>query len=317
MRVMKFAAVVIFLTSLSISCGGKYDKPLEVDKEPRLGAYNYAGTYRGFDSATHLAVTGGNLFVSYEETGQIRRYYSTAAPLDAVKFRDLNRPTVVGKGRKVIAVADGSETITVKVYSISGGNPTLSFQDPDWQQIGGLAIDDSGNIYVSDMARNFVRSYDSSGNRRFEIDLADSGFGIGHVLSPRGIYFDGEALLIAEAHPEKSQIQRIRIDSPQEGILFSPEVPFISTFTDVDGNEIALTRPVAVATDAEGYIIVLDEGLGKIFRYTFEGISDAIVNSITSGGPDMLDAPVSVGTYKERVYCLERETGIIHRWDGQ
>jgi hypothetical protein len=310
------ALTAILLIGFSLGCGGKYDKPLEVDKEPRTGLYNHTGSYRVSESSTHMSVTGGQLFVTYEEDGELRRYYASGGYIGDVKFHGLEEPTVVGKGPTSVAVADNSGSPVVRVYPTAGGDPILTFADADWQRIGGLAIDETGNIYVSDTERDFIRSYDAKGNRRFEIDLADSGFGIGHVLSPRGIYIDGETLLIAEADPEKSQVQRISINQPQIGIPFSSELPLLSSFTDAEGNDIVFMSPIAVATDTEGHIFVLDEELGMIFRFSTDGISEGIVNTAESDGPDILDSPVSIGTYQERVYALDTEADIVHRWDA-
>jgi hypothetical protein len=305
-----------------VGCGGKYDKPLEVYKEMPTGAYNYADSLTGFTSASCMSMTGGNIFVSLG-TGEVGRYYNNGAQVADVVYARLDYSTSVGTSLNAVAVADSSDSLTVKVYSTEGGDPMVVIHDPEWQRIGGLAVDDDGNIYVSDAVRNFVRSYDSEGNRRFEVDLADSGFGIGHVLTPRGLFFDGEALLIAEGNGEKAQVQRIAIDQPQTGIPFSAEVFFISTFTDDDGNDIDLVRPVAVAVDGQGRILVLDQVLGKIFRYTEDGYSDAIVNDPEDegGGPDVLGGATSIGTHfnirslRENVYCLETNTGLIHRWE--
>jgi hypothetical protein len=176
---------------------------------------------------------------------------------------------------------------------------------------------------VADTDRDMIRSYDTEGNLRFGTDLADSGFGIGHVLSPRGVSLSGDTLYIAEAEPEKAQVQRILSESPQQGVPFSAEIFFIDSFTDEEGAETRLVRPVDVVVDDLGRILVLDEALGKIFRYTPEGHSDAVVNDPDSSaaGPDELDGAVSLGTYlfpssvRENVFCLETSTGTVHRWE--
>jgi hypothetical protein len=312
-----FAAFPIALALLlSPGCGGKYDEPLEVFKEPQIGTYNYGKDLAGFELATDMVVLCGHLFVSFETEGKVRDHFANGREYPDRVFEGVVRPTEIGEGPRNIAVVDVLDSLTVRTYSPGGGSPLLSFKDPEWIQIGGLAVDDDGNTYVSDVARNFVRSYNSRGIRRFETDLADSGFGIGHVMSPHGLCFDGEALLIAEADPEKAQVQRVRIDKPQHGIPFSESVPYISSFTDEDGNEIALKRPVAVATDRYGYIYVLDEELGKIFRYTADGISSTLVNAPTILGPDSLLAATAIGTFGRKVFTLETGTGIIHFWES-
>ena len=311
------AALVLLIMSIFPGCGGKYEMPTETSKDARLGEYVHGGEYPWFEGATDMAMIYGHIYVAYSGEGAVLRYYGDGDPEKDIGFTGLARPFVVGVGHGGVAVADSSNGLTVSVYPLDGGAPILTFSDPEWESIGGLALDGDGNVYVSDMVRNFVRSYNSSGNQRFGVDLADSGFGIGHVMSPRGLWIDGETLLIAEANGEKNQVQKVSITEPQKGIMFSSEIPLISSFTDKDGNEWVLSNPTAVTADSDGNVYILDDGLGKLFRFTADGVSDAMVNSSEAGGPEILIDPVSVGEYKNRVYTLERAMGTIHRWDGR
>jgi hypothetical protein len=284
--------LVLLMTVAWCGCGGKYDKPLETD----------------------MSVTGGLIFASFESEGALRHYFADGEEIKGREFTGVVRPSVVGTGLRSIAIVDSLDSLVVKVYRPGGGDPIFTVHDPKWRRIGGLAIDDKDNVYVSDKARDFVRSYDPAGNLRFEADLADSGFGIGHVLSPRGLHFDGQALLIAQADPEKAQVQKVAVNQPQKGIPFSGTVPFIRSFTYEDGTQVPLAQPVDVTTDWLGNIYVLDKKLGQIFRYTAEGEPSALVNAPTTIGPDSLRAAISIGTFEINVYVLETGTGRIHYW---
>ncbi|MFH1219172.1 MAG: hypothetical protein V1694_01790 [Candidatus Eisenbacteria bacterium] len=326
MKMRRRAAIAGIAIPLAVAwvagCGGKYDKPLEMPSKPRLGEYAYWDGYAGFEHANCLSIANGKMFVSYSEPSQALAFFSHADPIPTnvfLGFLGLTRPVKIGAGKYAIAVADSLETLTVRIYGLRGGDPIASFTDPDWRRISGLAMDDSGNVYVADAVKNFVRAYGPTGRKRFQVDLADSGFGIGHVMRPQSISYDGEALLIAEAHPEKFQVQRIRIDEPQKGIPFSAANPYISTFTDAEGNQLNLTKPVAVAATRQGSIFVVDRELGKIFKFDLAGNSIAIVNDVTAGGPSRLDDPLAMGTYNEsdivdNVYVLDQATGIIYQW---
>jgi outer membrane protein assembly factor BamB len=304
------------LAAAMLGCGGKIDPPGELYKEPRLSVYLYAGEYGHFDGASWLGVTGGRLYAAFPEAGAVRAYNSRAELASEVSFSGVERPFAIGIGTYEVAVADSADSVIVaRVYGISGGDPTRSIEDREWVGLGGLAIHEDGTLYVADTRRNFVRAYDLDGRLRFGQDLADSGFGLGHVLSPRGIFIEEDTLYIAEADAEKAQVQRISVTKPQTGIPFSPTRPFLRTFVDTLGIELPLISPVAVCVNVVGQIFVLDVGHGVIIEYNRDGTTAAIVTAPTSGGPFPVYDLNSMGPYSNRIYALEPKTGRVHRWD--
>jgi DNA-binding beta-propeller fold protein YncE len=305
------------LAAVLAGCGGKYEMPTETSKEAHLGEYVWGGSYDWFQGGSSMAVFYGHIYIAYPEEGTVMRYYSNGAPEKDIVFTDLAKPFVIGAGTSGIAVADSGDGMKVKIFALDGGAPVRTVTDPKWEMIGGLALDDAGNVYVSDMVRNFVRSYNLRGNLRFGTDLADSGFGIGHVLGPQGLWVEGETLLIAEAGRGKSQIQKISTMEPQKGILFSSTVPLINTFAEDNGIEYPLLSPTAVTTDKDGRVFILDAGMGKLFRYTADGVPEEVINSSEAGGPQSLQAAVAIGGYNNRVYTLETATGTVQRWDSR
>lgn len=318
---MRRAIGIAFLAAIvaagaMLGCGGKMDPPGELFKEPRLSLYLYAGEYKGFYGASWLGVTGGRLFATFPDSGVVVAFNSRAEVATDVEFTGSQMPYLVGVGIYEIAVADSADTaVTVNSYSIGGGDPLWAVVDTDWVEIGGLAIHDDGYIYVSDTRSNFVRAYDMDGSLMFGEDLADMGFGLGHVMGPRGIFIDEDTLYIAEAHPEKAQVQRVSVNVPQTGIPFSETRPFLSTFIDTLGLELPLIEPIAVCVSFTGQIFVLDAAYGVIIEYNRDGTTAAIVTAPTSGGPVPLDDVNSMGPYGNRIYVLEPEAGVVHRWD--
>lgn len=315
-RAIGIVLLAVALAAAMHGCGGKMDPPGELFREPRLSIYLYAGEYKGFSGASWLGVTGGRLYATFPDSGVVVAYRSTGTVESSVEFFGALKPYVLGIGTYEIAVADSADSVvTVKCYGISGGEPLWEVEDDEWVEVGGLAVGDDGVTYVADTRRNFIRAYDTNGSLKFGEDLADSGFGIGHVLSPQGIFIEEDTLYIAEANPEKAQVQRISVNQPQKGIPFSPTRPFLSTFIDTLGIEVPLIAPVAVCVNFFGQIFVLDEGHGLIIEYNRDGTTEAIVTAPTSGGPWPLIGVNSIGPYERRIYALEAEAGIVHRWD--
>lgn len=306
-----------------LGCGGKIDPPGELFKEPRRSVYLYAGSYAGFDRATSLGITGGRLFASFPESalvdlpdsGFVLAFRSTGNIETSVEFSGTMMPYLIGVGTYEIAVADSGDSVDiVRCYGIGGGDALWEVMDEEWVEIGGLAVGDDAITYVSDAARNFIRAYDNSGNLLFGEDLADSGFGLGHVLRPRGIFIEEDTLYIAEAHEEKAQVQRINVRTPQEGIPFSEERPFISSYVDSLGIEMPLIEPIAVCVNVDGQIFVMDSGYGIIIEYNRDGTTEAIVTTPFSGPCPVPDVN-SIGPYSVRIYALDPPAGVVHRWD--
>ncbi len=318
---MRRAIGIAFLAAATaagamLGCGGKIDPPGELFKEPRLSVYIYAGEYRGFSGASWLGVTGGRLYATFPDSGVVGAFNSRAEAATDVEFTGAVRPYAIGVGTYEIVVADSADTaVTVNAYGIGGGGPLWAIVDTEWVEIGGLAVDERGIVYVADTRRNFVRAYDQAGELVFGEDLADSGFGLGHVLGPSGIFIEEDTLYITESHEEKAQVQRISVNQPQTGIPFSETTPFLSTFTDTLGIETPLIAPIAVCVSFSGQIFVLDVGHGLIIEYNRDGTTEAIVTAPTSGGPVPLGDINSMGPYGLRIYALEPSLGVVHRWD--
>jgi WD40 repeat protein len=307
-----------FLVGLILGCGGKYDKPLDTDRTPRTSIYLWVKGMTGFQGGSSFGINDGWLYVAFPGAGQLKAYFATGKQVPSVAFEDAGTPVVLGIGGSEVAIADTSDTMTVKVYNANdGGEPLRTLRDPEWEEIGGIAIDPDGNVYISDTGRNFIRAYDSSGKLKFGEDLADSGFGIGHVLSPRGIFYSerDELLYVAESDGEKAQVQRVSVKQPQTGVPFSGARPFLSTFIDTLDTELPLVHPVAVAVNDSGEIFVSDAFYGWIIEFDQLGNTAAIVTAPGSKGPLTLEDANSLGTYRNRVYALERATATIHRWD--
>ncbi len=293
-------------------CGQRIDAPHEKpwNKElPLPDAYSFNYERVGFDTAVDLELARGGVLYIASADGVVPFYQDLLRGPGWV-FEDIVDPVVVSEAPDgSILVADRGE-MNVKVYDSTGGTPKLSFSDPDWAVFGGLAGDEDGNIFVADVQRSFVRAYRPDGTPRFTEDMADSGYGLGHVLQPHGLYYDGQHLWIADTG--KNWIQKVNPDSVQLGLRFLDGY----TYEDDTGNEIKLpfSSPVDVATDSDGFVYVTDQGNKRIFKFTAGDLAPfTTVNyDTTIGQPPHLRA---TGVNDKFVYAIDDSLGSILVWE--
>lgn len=293
-----------------VGCGQRIEAPRErpwTKQFPPPDSYVFDYERVGFEMAADLELTQGGLLYVASADGVVP-FYQTVVTGPGWPFDGLVDPVLVSEAPDgSIVVADWGDT-TVKVYEATGGAPSVAFRDSAWASFGGLAADDAGNIYVADTKRCFVRAYEPDGTPRFSHDVADSGYGLGHVLEPHGLFYDGEFLWIADTG--KNWVQKVLPDSVQLGLAFLDGF----TYEDEEGNEIKVpfSSPVDVATDPDGYVYVADRGNRRICKFDHDLESFAIVNyDSTMGQPPALRA---IGVNSKRVFAKDDSLGSILVW---
>jgi NHL repeat len=116
----------------------------------------------------------------------------------------------------------------------------------------GVAVDSSGDVWVSDKINNKVVEYDSSGNLIRQIP---SGTANGQINGPREIALGKNGnLWVAEAGNKRVQ-------------QFTPTGEFVSKIEDP-----GFVEPFGVAVSATGSVWITDNGAGKIFNYSEAGV---------------------------------------------
>jgi len=306
------ALMVIFTLGMLASCGQRIEAPEENpwNKElPLPDSYVFNYERIGFETATDLELARGGLLYIASADG-VTPYYQDVLRGPGWTFDGIIDPVVVSEAPDGhILVADRGD-MNVKVFESDGGSPVVTFTDSDWAAFGGLAADDSGTIFVADREMSFVRAYLPDGTPKFTEDIADSGFGLGHVIQPHGLYYDGRYLWIADTG--KNWIQEVNPDSVQLGLRFLDGY----TYEDEEGNEVKLpfSAPVDVATDTDGFVYVTDQGNRRIFKFTQEDLAPfTTVNYDTSAGqPPHLRA---MGVNNKSVFAIDDSLGSILVWD--
>ncbi len=214
------------------------------------------GVNASFNSPFGVAVDGsGNVYVADRGNHKIRK----VSPSGVVS-------TLAGSGSQ---------------GSVDGTGIDASFNFPI-----GVAVDGSGNVYVSDRGNNKIRKISPSG---VVSTLAGSGFqgsvdGTGSAASfnsPTGVAVDGSGnVYVADQYNHK-----IRKVSPL-GVVST--VAGSGSQSSVDGTGIAASfdAPTGVAVDGNGNVYVADYGNHKIRKVSPSGVVSTLAGSGSLGSVD-------------------------------
>jgi sugar lactone lactonase YvrE len=150
----------------------------------------------------------------------------------------------------------------------------------------GIAIDNSGNIYVADTGNHSIRKITATGNVITIAGSGSSGFinGMGNAArfsSPKGVAIDNSGNIYV-ADTGNHSIRKIT----STGVVTT--IAGFSTFGFVDGigNVARFRSPTGIAIDNSGDIYVADTGNHSIRKITSTGVVTTIAGSSTFGFVD-------------------------------
>ncbi len=135
-----------------------------------------------------LAALGGKLYVSSRAAGAILVVDAkTGKPEGEVK---LDAPGALVATKDAILAVSGSKIVRI-VPQTAGGQETNGFRLPTPSSPQGIAVDASGNLYVSDGATHTVRVFDAAGKPLRKIGKAGGPYAGKYdpevLVNPRGI----------------------------------------------------------------------------------------------------------------------------------
>lgn len=223
-----------------------------------FGGDGSAATSAQLNIPYSVAISGSNVYIADQVNNRIRLISGG------------NISTVAGSGTSGSA-GDGSKAINALMAS-----PT------------GVAVDSSGNFYISDTVNSEVRKVVAGVINAFAGTAGTPGFGgdgaaatSAAISQPSGLVLDSAGnLYIADTFNDR--IRKVTTDGNIATLAGSGSTGFSG-----DGGpalSAALYNPVALAIDAAGNIYIADEVNNRIRKVTTDGMIHTIAGSSTAGG---------------------------------
>jgi len=339
-------AGLLLLALVLPGCGGSFELPEETPGGtiPQAGSYAYQGRLKGLGSPTDVLLTlgtGSSLFVVGDSSyvRQYPRFFQLGGntPPIGTSFTGFLKPTKICQGPAVLFVLDFGDTLLAQTdtskgpgflrYGLTGGTPTLVRRDTSIADARGIAADPAGNVYISCIAREFIRDDPQDPRRRtFKFVsrvyryLAAEGFardpsfyvadgqGLGIVFEPGDIFVrprGSEVLYLYVADTGKDLVQRLRVEDDNNGESL-PSLP-------IDGSDSGtpIILPPDTGADDQGFIYVVDRGNRRVLRYDELGQYQQKVNIELDLDSDSLHVPIAVSADDSLVYVADNLTGKV------
>jgi hypothetical protein len=344
-RGLAVPVVLLALGLLASGCGGSFVLPEETPGGiiPEAGSYAYTGSLTRLGAPTDVLLTlgtGSSLYVVGDSTyvRQYPRFFrldGTTPPINS-SFSGLFKPTKICQGPNVLFVLDHGDSLLAHTdttkgpgflrYGLSGGAPTFVRRDTSIAEARGIAADQAGNVYISCIAREFLRDDPEDSRRRtfkfvsrvyrylaanhYERDtrfFVSDGQGVGLVFEPGDIFVrarGSNTLYLYVADTGKDLAQRLLVqDNAGESL------PALTMDGSQTGTPIAV--PPDMTADDQGFMYVADRGNRRVLRFDELGDFTQKINIELDLDNDSLHVPIAVSASDSLVYVADFLTGKV------
>ena len=329
-------------------CGGAFTLPEETPGGviPQAGSYAYVGSMTGLGGLTDVLLTrgtGSSLFV-VGDSAYVRQYPrffrpGGITPPLGTAFPGIYKPTKVCQGPAVLYVLDFGDTLLAQAdtskgpgflrFKLTGGAATFTLRDTAIAEARGIAADAAGNVYISCIAKEFIRDDPQDPRRRTFKYVSriyrylaaqgfarDTGFyvgdgqGVGIVFDPGDIFVrarNGQIYLYV-ADTGKDLGQRLEVVDGNGG----ESLPALALDGAQSGTNVAL--PPDMTADDSGFMYLVDRGNRRVLRFDEFGEYQQKVNIELDLDADSLHVPIAVSVDDTLAYVADHQTGKISQY---
>ena len=171
----------------------------------------------------------------------------------------------------------------------------------------GVAVDESGNIYVADTGNDRVQKFNSSG--RFLTKWGSRGFGNGQFDSLRGVAVDG----VGDVYVADSYNHRVQ--------KFSSTGTYLTQWGTKGSGNGQFKEPFDVAVDGSGNVYVADSYNHRVQKFNSSGVFQAKWGEWSFGHNDPnipdFESPSGIAADNDgNVYVVDTGNSRVQKFDG-
>ena len=260
--------------SIALSASGTLSNLTAAASVPNnyLSQFGSAGTGTGqFDEPAGVAVdSSGNIYVvderharveKFDKNGVYQSQFSTLGSAgDGIALDSAGNIYVSLAGiNDSVSKFSNSGTFLAQIGSAGSNNGQLN-------QVYGVAVDSSNNVYVVDTGNNRIEKFNSAGV--YQSQIGSAGSGDGQFKTPIGVSLDSAGNIYV-ADRDNYRVQK-----------FNSAGVFQMKFGSFGSSNGQFWQPMSVAVDSAGSIYVADGSKGNVQKFNSAGVYQSQFGSI-------------------------------------